>query len=423
MFSNRNIFIATVILLVAFMQVLYPVPSPVPTNQLFLLLAAGVIMMRATGDGVKVNYIAGAFVAAIVVSILANVIPPFFKPWSRFVQFALLYIAASPTFSGPSANRVRRQMTMGVIWASATIALLSFAGYVLGFGRYMSGIVQSYMGVTNHANFLGMYTMVALVWFAALFFRCTNMREYVIVGACWTACLIVLLLSASRGSTAAGLLGSLIVVYMRLKNSASHILTAVVVGAGLLVFASPYLATYMETMTQKGIDSENMDKAFEATRGYIWELRKMEINESPWVGVGAYSCDIYLPGADMFYDETTGNIEQGSSYLGMLAQLGWVGFIGYLLIVLPLLWKLFRYASREQTPFAQLMLGLLVAISAHMSFEAYAITAGAVQCVILWFIIGAGYQCDTVADYPIFWENDEPPTPEEYVAFKNSEES
>lgn len=423
MFSNRNIFIATVVLLAAFMQVLHPVPSPMPTNQIFMILAAVVMVVRAQGDGMRLNYLAGVFLAAVVLSILANDIPAFFRPWSRLMQFLFLFVAASPLLSGPSANRLRRQMTMGVIWASAAIALLSFAGYVLGFGQYMSGIVQSYKGVTSHANFLGMYTMVALVWFAALSFRCTNIREYAIVGACWAACLIVLLLSASRGSTAAGLLGSLAVIYMRLKNSASHMMTAAVVGVGLVLLAAPHLAGYMETMTQKGIDSENMDSAVEATRGYIWELRKMEIAESPWVGVGAYSCDVNLPGADMFYDAATGTIEQGSSYLGMLSQLGWIGFVAYLLVTVPLFWKLFRYAWREHTPFAQLMLGLLIAVSAHMSFEAYAITAGAVQCVILWFIIGAGYQCDTVADYPVFWEDEDPITPEEYVAWREENES
>jgi len=50
--------------------------------------------------------------------------------------------------------------------------------------------------------------------------------------------------------------------------------------------------------------------------------------------------------------------------------------------------------------------------------EGYAITAGAVQCVILWFVLGMAFQCDKVADYPVFWEKEDPITPEEYVAWR-----
>ncbi len=420
MFSNRNIFILTVVLLAGFMQIVYPIPSPIPTNQLFLMLASVLIIVKGQQGGMNIHFQSVFFLASIVISILANNIPEFFKPWQRFLQFLFLFIAASPMISGESADRTRRQMFMGVMWSCVVIALLSFLGYFLGFGANMSGIVQSYMGVTGHANFLGFYTMVAMVFLSALFFRATNTKEYAIIAGAWVACLITILLSASRGATAAGLLGSLIVIYLRLKDNATHMMTAIAVGIGLIVFASPFLATYMETMIHKGIDTENMDSSVAATRGWIWELRYLEIAESPVVGVGAYACDITLPAADTFYSETTGAIELGSSYLGMLSQQGWFGFITYLLVAVPILFKLLRYSRKESTPYAQLLLGVFVSISLNMFFEGYAITAGAVQCVVLWFVLGAAYQCDKVADYPVFWEETDPITPEEYVQWKEN---
>jgi len=415
MFSNRNIFIGTVIMLAAFMQVLNPVP--IPTNQIFMVLGAFIVLSQSQ-KGMNVHFLSILFLATIIISILANEIPAFFKPWSRFMQFAFLYIAASPMISGTAVDRVRRQMAMGAIWACAVIALVSFLGYFLGFGMKMSGFIQSYRGVTGHANFLGFYTMVAMVWFAALFFRGTNTKEYAIIAGAWVACLITLLLSASRGATAAGLLGSLIVIYMRLKDSATNMMTAIAVGAGLIIFASPYLATYMETMTKKGIDKENMDSSVAATRGYIWELRSMEIEKSPVVGVGAYSCDVTLPAADVFYDSKNGTIELGSSYMGLMSQEGYLGFYCFLLLAIPILWKTYKYASKQGTPYAQLFLGLIVAIACHMFFEGYMLQAGAVQAVVWWFVIGAAYQCDKVADYPVFWEKWDPPTPEQYVQWK-----
>ena len=420
MFSSRNIFIGTVLLLAGFMQIL--IPLPLPTNQIFMVLGAVSVASQSQNDSPKFHFMSILFLATIVISILSNDIPPFFKPWSRFMQFAFLYIAASPLISGDSVNRVRRQMTMGTIWACVVIAIVSFLGYFLGFGLRMSGFVQSYKGVTGHANFLGFYTMVAMVWFAALFFRGTNTKEYAIIAGAWVACLITLLLSASRGATASGLLGSLIVIYMRLKESATNMMTAVVVGIGLIIFASPYLATYMETMTQKGIDADNMDSSVAATRGYIWELRNMEIEKSPVVGVGAYSCDITLTAADVFYDSKTGTIELGSSYLGLMSQEGYLGFICFLLLAVPIAWKTYKYASKQGTPYAQLLLGIMIAIACHMAFEGYLLQAGAVQSVVWWFILGAAYQCDKVADYPVFWEKTDPITPEQFVRCKENKQ-
>ena len=422
MLSNRNIFIVTVLLLVAFMQILYPIPSPIPTNQLFLMLGALLVLMQASKGSFHVDLYSVAFLAAIVLSIVSNDIPQFFKPWSRFMQFTFLFIAASPMLQGEDVNRARRQMTMGVLWATGIIAAWSFAGYVLGFGLYNWGGISGYMGVTGHPNFLGMFVMVAIIWFAALFFRCTEMYERVILAILWIGCVIMLLLSASRASLASGLLGSLIVVYLRLQRSAGKMMTAGFVLAALTFVALPYLMPYASTMQKKDQNNENLEESFSATRGYIWELRYMELDESPYVGVGAFSCDINLPEAHVFYSENTGSIELGSSYLGLLSQLGWIGFITYLLLVVPVAWKAYRYATRQQTPYAQLMFALLFCISAHMIFEGYAITAGAVQCVILWFVVGAATQCDKVADYPILWEKEDPITPEEYVDWREKQE-
>lgn len=425
MFNNRNIAIGSFALLLAFMQVMWPVPSPVPTNQLFMMLGMALVLSKCSGDEFKVNWACACFLGAIVLSIVSNQIPVFFKPWQRFMQFLFLFIAVSPLFVGGEIDRMRRHMMMGILWACGIVGVASFVAYLTGTGAYLSGIIQGYMGVTPHPNFLGMYVMVAMVWFASLYFRSTENWERITWASSWLACLIVILLTASRGSTACGLLGTLIVVYLRFRNSTGKLFTAFSVLVLVFIISLPYLLPYMETMMQKGVsaDSEETDELVAATRGAIWDLRFQELDESPVVGVGAYSCDINLPNAKVFYTESTGSIEQGSSYLGMLAQLGWLGFICYLAIAVPIFIKAFKKAYFENTPYAQLMVALMVPIFIHMVVEGYAITAGAIQCVILWLVLGAASQCDKVADYPVFWENEEEPpiTPEEYVEWKDEQ--
>ncbi len=421
MINNRNIFLVSALLLFAFMQILLPVPSPVPTNILFLVLGAGLVLMQLGKGAYQVNPVCIWFLVGLILSIVLNDIPAFFKPWQRLIQFLFLFIAGSPLFTGEHVNRVRRQMFMGVIWACGLVGAGSFLAYLTGQGRYLSGIIAGYMGITPHPNFLGMYCIIALVLFASLFFRSTRTLERAIFGGCWVGTLIVLLLSASRASTACGLLGSAIVVYLRLQNSPGKLMTAISVVIGLVIVSLPYLIPFMSTMLQKGVSLEEgeSDQLVAATRGGIWELRFMEIAESPWVGVGAFSCDINLPFADVYYVEKTGTVEQGSSYLGLLAQVGWIGFVPFLILLIMSLYKSFRYATRERTPYAQMILAMLVPLLIHLIVEGYAITAGAVQCVVLWFLISAAYLCDKVADYPVFWEKEDPITPEQYVVWRD----
>lgn len=426
MLSNRNIAIGSFLLLLAFMQVMWPVPSPVPTNQLFMMLGMALVLWKCIGEDVKINKACAFFLGAIMLSILTNQIPVFFKPWQRFMQFLFLAIAASPLLGGVEIDKTRRHMTIGILWACGIVSVGSFVAYITGTGAYLSGIIQGYMGITPHPNFLGMYVMVAMVWFSSLYFRSTEYWERVTWAGCWLACLIVILLTASRSSTACSLLGTLIVVYLRFRKSTGKLFTAFSVLVLAFIMSLPYLLPYMETMMQKGVsaDTAETDALVAATRGAIWDLRFQELAESPIVGVGAFSCDINLPNADIFYTASTGSIEQGSSYLGLLAQTGWFGFICYLMIAVPIFWKALVKATQENTPYAQLMVALMVPIFIHMVVEGYAITAGAIQCVILWLVLGAAAQCDKVADYPVLWENEEenPITPEEYVQWREEQE-
>ena len=408
MFKHRNIFIISALLMFLFIQIIYPMPGPMLYIYFF---TAAFFVMSKMGEGWTLRPAMLLFHAATVISIIGNTIDPIFKPWQRFFLFFLMTIACSPMISGEGVNRIRRQLFMAALWALGGIAAWSFVGYFTGQGQYIWGFVNGYMGVTGHPNFLSFFTMISMVWSAQLFFRCTVMKERIICGGFWVCCLITILLSASRSATACALIGTLLVVYMRLRKNTSAMSITVMVIVVAAITAWPVLAPYTEAMSKKSNDST--DEAIAASRGYIWELRKMEIEESPIIGIGAYSCDTKLPFADTFYDKETGGIELGSSYLGMVSQIGWLGLITFLLAVVPIILKTVNYA--------QLIFAMIVPVAINMAFEGYVMTAGAVQCVIVWLLFGAADQVDTVADYPITWEEWDPPTPEQYVAWRDSQ--
>lgn len=411
--SHRTYFLVACILMASFIQIIYPMPGPM----LYIYdFACVFFILSKVGEGLEIKFQYVAFLIATAISIAGNTIPAIFKPWERFALFLLVFIACSPMISGSGVNRARRQIFMGSLWALIVIVFWSFIGYFTGQGRYIAGIVNGYMGVASHPNFLSFFIMVSMVWAAQLFFRAENLKERVFCASFWVVCIITILLSASRAATACGLIGTMLVIYFRLQKNASGMITTVMVVVAGAIAAWPVLAPYTEAMSKK--TNDNAASAVAATRGYIWNLRSMEIDESPIIGIGAYACDVNLPSADVFYDKKTGAIELGSSYLGMMSQIGYLGFICFLLCVVPLLIKTWRYATRERTPYAQLIFSMLVPVAINMAFEGYAMTAGAVQCIFVWLLIGAADQCDKVADYPITWEKWNPPTPEQYVKWR-----
>ena len=419
MTKPRIVFLMSAVLLIGFMQIIIGIP--VPLHYVFIILSS-VLVFMARGIEMKINKAVVLFLAAGAISIMGNDIPGFFKPWQRFALFAIMLIGCSPLLRGPEIDKVKRHIYMGGLWAVGIIAVLSFVGYFAGFGLRLGGIVNSYMGVTGHPNFLGFFTMVAMVWVASLFFRCTSMKErYIVIGG-WVACVITLLLCSSRSALACGLVGTMLAVYLRFQKNATAMVNSILVGVAVVILSLPYLMPYAEVMMKKNMNFDNMDSVVADTRGSIWELRYQELAESPVIGIGAYSCDTSLPNASIFYDSNTGTIELGSSYLGLLAQCGWFGFISFLLIAVPIVRKCICYAFRERTPYAQLWLPILFVCAANMLFEGYLMTAGAVQCIIVWMALGAADMCDTVADYPVAWEeeDEDPITPEEYVRWRDA---
>lgn len=414
----RVLFFISCLLLTGFMQII--IGMPVPLHYAFMILSMGIVVMSLGEDEYKLNWACVAFLIVAVISMLGNKIPPFFKPYERFALFLMLMIGCSPLIDGPAINRIKRHLTYGCMYALLAITVLSFLGYFMGFGKRLDGIVNSYMGVAGHPNFLGFYTMVAMCWVAGMFFRCTKKIERQIAIALWCACLITLLLSSSRSALACGLLGTLMAVYLRYQKNATAMMNTVMVMIGAVFAALPYLMPYTEAMMKKNMNFGDASSMVADTRGYIWELRLMELKESPLIGVGAYSCDVNLPAANVFYVEHTGTIELGSSYLGLLSQCGILGFIAFLTVALPIVWKTFRYATRERTPYAQMWLPIIFVCAVNMAVEGYLMTAGAVQCVVVWMVLGAASQCDRVADYPVFWENWNPITPEQYQYWREN---
>lgn len=117
------------------------------------------------------------------------------------------------------------------------------------------------------------------------------------------------------------------------------------------------------------------------SRGSKWDARIEEFAGSPVFGVGFSAQD---PDGKDEYDKRNGTIEPGSSWLAVLSMTGAVGFV---LIVLMLVFPLF-YLRDNPNPFNALLLGLLVFFFLSFIAEGYIFAGGNPLCFIAWLVFG-----------------------------------
>ena len=104
-----------------------------------------------------------------------------------------------------------------------------------------------------------------------------------------------------------------------------------------------------------------------------------EFRESPIIGIG-------FSVIDTKYDriKVNGAIEPGSSWLGILSMTGIIGFLLFFAII-------YRSWLIVHNRRLSLYDGLIVVISIHMLVEGYVFSAGSLQCIVLWTILGTSF--------------------------------
>lgn len=354
---------------------------------LALILLALLTIINAEN---KVSFSVIVFCVCCFLSICANTIPEIFRPWSRLFQFVLLLTAVSPLFQGENISFIRHKTIETIVVSFIAITIASFMLYFSGGGISAVG----YFGYAQHPNFLGFFAMMSTVSLLALFLVTNKINKRVIFIILFLASFIIAMLASSRTCLGATIVGCIILIFLEYKKSLSKMFVVVVSVIALAIVAFPLYESYLGGIMYKQ-DSAEKAGSTTSSRDALWATRIYEFNKSPIFGIGCFAVDTSIqseeddPEAEFYnpYNAVTGSVELGSSYLGLLSQLGIIGFLAFIVIFIKSFYRCYETINKTESIYPKWLFALGICMSIHMIFEGYVVQAGTIMCTFLWCLL------------------------------------
>lgn len=356
---------------------------------LILYTIAIIILCAYTFLNGKMNIDKSVLIFTILslISILFNDIPTFFNPYQRYIYWLLLLIGCSSLTYNKKLIYYRRCLLLNICSISLIMILLSFISYISGFGNWAGNV--GFWGVALHGNILGAMAMISLISSAYRFINETSSKKYMFLLFCVIS-IIILLLASSRNALACSIIGLLCLLKLHFRKKNSVFISTMFTIIILSIIIYPYLTEYtsgLESKMSYGYENNSIT----ASRTNLWNTRFEEFKRNPIIGVGTFAVDTSIKNSDTFfnpYNQATGVVELGSTYLGILSQNGILGFISFFSILLISIKRGYQKTIHSYDKYDILFFSILVAFIFHMNFEGYSNTAGQILTLIIWLVIG-----------------------------------
>jgi len=307
----------------------------------------------------------------------------------RWLGWTLMLVTAGPVNNSPAAQSFRRatMATISLMFVAATLA--SAAWWLVGLPNLGRG---DFTGVMWHSMTLGPLAAVAGLLALA---RAASGGAFAWYGVFATASFVAVL-AASRSALAAMALGVVVIVVLKLKRRpiiSTALLVVTFVGAMAPETTIDLVAGVLPERITGGLARKN----WEHTREFHWQARWDEFCYSPLFGVG------FATGWEdtVGYNEETGAIETGSSYVSILSMTGCLGAAAFLLLAFSSvrrMWTRWRGLSPRQ----QFEIGALAGFwSVHLGAEGYIYAVSSLMGLTFWLWLGRlGDQLDAVQVTP-----------------------
>lgn len=359
----------------------------VPSVVLYAALIGYAIYLLSR-QGMEFNWGLMAFLLYVPLALLITSPDAVFHSWERFVLFALLIICVSPIFTSEDAIRNRRKMFQMMLVVCVIIGVGSFFARFLGINfmqRNRTDLLTQaglFGGLTGHSMMLGLIAGVGALYMAYIAYD-TRKKWYWLLSV---LSMLSVMFSASRSALAA-LVAGLTIMLFRLSGSVNKFVITVVAFIMIGMASFPLWRSAMDAVIAK---NEANIKAGGATnsRDKLWNLRIKEFGDSPVFGMGFAAIDRHSSG-DTGFDERTGMVESGSSWLIILSM---TGLLGALMIV-PVLFNAYLTAYRDDDKFSSLVCGILTLFFVHMLAEGYIFYGGSQMAFMMWLTVGVAMDC------------------------------
>lgn len=322
----------------------------------------------------------------IPISIVIASPDPLFKSWLRYLNFVLVFIAVSPLLQSPKANEFRKHAFNVFLGLAIFFSVASFFGFFLGINMMRIDDADSLDVIQGQAGLFGGFFIQSMVLgpmaaVSAIVCYCKYMvqknKVFAVLGILSAgACMF----AASRAAFIALLVAIVVTTYYLADNSAQFRKWSVRWGIILVVtFPVWFGATYlMQQKSERGTESKGMIYS----RMDKYECRIAEIKNNPISGVGFCAID---PQTGDAYDPFSGQIEPGCSWLAIPAQVGLIGLIIFIGLVVNS-WK--NYSGKKDKE-RTLSLGVLTMFLIHFFAEGYLLSAGGTLSFLAWLTLGS----------------------------------
>lgn len=337
-----------------------------------------------------------------VFSLLTNNVLPVFNAWQRLAFFILMSVPISPMIESQLLRERRLKTLNFMLWLSAFVGVSSFFCYLVGVNFMYNFVSEEYSlnnagwfgGITIHSMLLGPISAIGasyLTWYSTGT-NFPNRRKKYIVFACIFFCIAAVMLTASRGSTAAAIIGC-VVIYILRKGSIGSKMTSGIVGLLLIgILIQPLLKPFSAMLISKQELNVASGGTFESRQGK-WQSRIEEFESNPLFGSG------FATVGDKSGDfSDNGIIEPGSSWLAVLSMLGVIGMICIWIIVFKPMIKIYKRCNRNDV----LFFGIFCVFLIHMATEGYIFAGGSFLFFYFWLFVGSVHAYLKSPDYKFF---------------------
>lgn len=385
----RDSKIAFMLSFVAIGTIIGPLTSIINTQLYYLCMALfAVSCINGKSQRINKQFIFLLLVAAA--SIIFNNPPSLFKPWERWAFFTFMCFPISPLFENEKFRRHRLNAFKFLLWLSAIVGVSSFFCYLLGInymrnfytGEYSVNNAGWFGGITVHSMLMGPISALGATFItwevscAKTNFVKNRYIAYFIIFACISSAL----LSASRGATAAAIIGCSVVYMLRNGKQGSKMTNGLIGLVFIGIVTQPLLKPFTTMIAEK--QNKNLDGGSTLlSREGKWEGRINEFASSPIIGIGF--CVVNVNSED--YDEVTGTIETGTSWLSILSMLGIFGVILIWKLVFKPMVRLYKRMNRQDV----LFFGIFCVFLLHMATEGYIFAGGNFMFFCFWLFTGA----------------------------------
>ena len=349
------------------------------------ICALFLLLLNVATEKKKFNLNMILLIIVIFLSIIFNDIPSVFKSYERFFMFLVIILTIGPLMASKKLIYFRSILFDFFIKLNVFICALSFLGLATGIYKgilvsHFGGLRVDFTGLYNHSMLLGPLSAIATISCMYFGFICKTNKKRKILFFIGLLCFLSCISAGSRGALVALIISSIFFINKIYQGKKSKVISTILFILIVLVGTFPLWEKHSDFLMSKG---QLGDKEVFASRTTKWEQRIVEFKSSPIFGIGFAS--ISIDGNDNF-NEKTGSIEPGSSWLAVLSMTGLVGFVFLSSLTIRMLYPAIK--AKKDIQKWSFLGAILIIFIIHFFSEGYVFASGNFLFFVFWLLLG-----------------------------------